>query len=100
MRRLREEVNPHLADFDGTKIALERNYCALSLDEGLREFEAAREANIKFLLSLDTDAWSRSGTQEGVGEVSLCDMPVFLHQHDESHIDEIREWQQRVGRKS
>ena len=44
IERLRTETNPHLPDFDGAKIARERNYRALSLSEGLRAFEAAREA--------------------------------------------------------
>jgi hypothetical protein len=43
--------------------------------------------------------WSNAGTQEGVGTVSLCDMPVFLRQHDMAHVEEIRVWfesQERV----
>ena len=98
IRRLREETNPHLADFDGTRIAAERNYRALSLNEGLNTFEAARAANIATLLALEPEAWFRSGTQDGVGDVSLCDMPVFLREHDEAHIAEIRDWQKCVGR--
>ncbi len=93
IRRLREEANPHLADFDGARIAAERNYRALSLTEGLDTFEAARAENIATLLALEPEAWFRSGTQDGVGNVSLCDMPVFLRQHDEAHIAEIRDWQ-------
>jgi DinB superfamily len=98
IRRLREEAEPHLADFDGTRIAAERNYRALSLTEGLSTFEAARAANIAVLLALEPQEWLRSGTQDGVGNVSLCDMPVFLRQHDEAHIAEIRDWQKCVGR--
>jgi len=93
IRRLREEANPHLGDFDGTRIAAERNYRALSLTEGLNTFEAARAANIAILLALEPQEWLRSGTQDGVGAVSLCDMPVFLRQHDEAHIAEIHDWQ-------
>ncbi len=98
IQRLQTESNPHLPDFDGTKIAKERDYRSLSLTEGLRAFEVAREANIDILRALPPEAWGRSGTQEGVGGVSLCDMPTFLHQHDEAHITEIKEWQQFVGR--
>ena len=98
MRRLREEANPHLADFDGARIAAERNYRTLSLTEGLDAFEAARAENIATLLALEPEAWLRSGTQDGVGIVSLCDLPVFLRQHDEAHIAEIRDWQKCVGR--
>ncbi len=92
IRRLRTESNPHLPDFDGTKLAYERNYRSLSLAAGLRTFEAAREANIETLQALSPEAWVRSGTQDCVGTVSLCDMPAFMHQHDQAHIAEIREW--------
>jgi hypothetical protein len=92
IRRLQTEVNPHLADFDGTKAAHERGYRSLSLAAGLRTFEAAREVNIEVLQALSPEAWIRSGTQDGVGTVSLCDMPAFMHQHDQAHIAEIQEW--------
>lgn len=98
IRRLQSEANPHLPDFHGTKVAHERNYRSLSLDAGLRTFEAAREANIATLQSLQPEAWVRSGTQDGVGTVSLCDMPTFMHQHDQAHIAEIQEWKRSNGR--
>jgi hypothetical protein len=93
IRRLQSEVQPHLPDFDGTQVARERNYRLLSLAEGLRAFEAARDANLDTLLALTPDAWSRSGTQDGVGTVSLCDMPAFMRQHDQAHLAEIDAWQ-------
>jgi len=98
IHRLQTEANPHLPDFDGTRIVAERGYRSLSLAEGLRAFETAREANIGILQALPPEAWVRSGTQEGVGAVSLCDMPAFLHQHDEAHVAEIEEWKRFVGR--
>ena len=100
IRRLQTEANPHLPDFDGTKIAHERNYRSLSLPAGLRDFEAAREANIHALKALPPEAWVRSGTQDGVGAVSLCDMPTFMHQHDQAHIAEIEEWKRFTARAS
>lgn len=98
IRRLRLETNPFLPDFDGAKIAQERNYRALSLAEGLLAFEAAREANLRTLETLSSEEWLRSGTQEGVGSVSLCDMPALLHQHDQAHVAEIEEWRKFVAR--
>ena len=97
IQRLQTECNPALSDFDGTTVARERDYKSLSLLAGLAAFEASRSANISLLQSLSTEAWSRGGTQEGVGPVSLCDMPTFLQQHDQAHIAEIHEWQRAVG---
>ena len=97
IRRLQTELNPHLPDFDGAKIAHERNYRSLSLLAGLEAFEAARGANIAAFLAVAPQDWGRSGTQDGVGEVSLCDLPTFLHQHDQAHVAEIQEWKQYVA---
>ncbi len=97
LRRLREEANPHLPDFDGARVAKERNYRALLLVEGLNAFEAARAANLATLMALSADEWVRSGTQEGVGLVSLRDMPALMRRHDEAHRAEIRDWQKRFG---
>ena len=98
IQRLQAESNPSLPDFDGARIARERSYQSLSLSAGLAAFETFRRANIARLESLTEEAWSRSGTQEGVGPVALCDIPVFMQQHDQAHITEIRAWQEQAGR--
>ena len=100
IQRLKTEANPQLPDFDGTKVAHARNYRSLSLAAGLRAFEAAREANIAALQLLPAQAWLRGGTQDGVGTVSLCDMPAFMHQHDQAHMAEIQEWERFNSRAS
>jgi hypothetical protein len=94
IQRLRTECKPHLPDFDGTRIARERNYRSLALSDGLEAFEAARDANLAALRSIAAQEWARSGTQDGVGEVTLCDMPSFLQQHDQAHVAEIEQWKQ------
>jgi DinB superfamily len=98
IRRLQTEHAPHLPDFDGARVARERDYRSRSLREGLQEFTSARDANIAILESLSAQAWARGGTQEGVGAVSLCDMPAFLLQHDQAHKAEIEAWKRHFGR--
>lgn len=98
IRRLQAEDGPSLPDFDGARIAAERSYRDLSFEEGLRAFEAARLANIALFLTLAPEAWARAGTQDGVGRVTLCDMPELMRQHDEAHRAEIRTWQRSRGR--
>jgi hypothetical protein len=92
IRRLKTEANPRLADFDGARIARERDYRSLALAEGLRAFEAARDENIRVLRAIPEAAWRRAGTQDGVGPVTLCDMPEFIRQHDQAHVAEIEAW--------
>jgi hypothetical protein len=95
--RLLREGNPRLEDFDGAAVAMARNYRALCLDAGLEEFSAAREENLRKLREMPDEAWARSGTQDGVGPVSLCDIPSMIRQHDAAHRDEILQWWEHVA---
>jgi hypothetical protein len=92
IRRLQTELNPRLPDFDGDRIAEERNYRSRSLCDGLKAFDEARDENLQILGSLFPEAWLRSGTQDGIGPVSLCDMPSIMLQHDQAHVAEIVAW--------
>jgi hypothetical protein len=89
LRRLRDEESPELPDFDGARLARERAYGTRSFAEGLAAFAAARARNLELLRGLPDAAWSRGGTQEGVGPVRLADVPWLMDEHDESHRAEI-----------
>jgi hypothetical protein len=75
IRRLLAEEDPALPDFDGARVAAERNYRTLSLVEGIAAFSAARTANLARLRSVPEDGLGRAGHQEGVGRVTLRDVP-------------------------
>jgi len=92
IRRLLQETEPALEDFDGARYAAERKYTSRSLAGGIEAFRQARQENIAILRSIQGDDWQRRGTQEGVGRVALCDMPVMMAEHDASHRGEIEEW--------
>jgi hypothetical protein len=92
IRRLREDANPWLPDFQGDRIARERNYKSLSLAEGIEAFRHARLGNIAILRTLDAEDWMRRGEQEGVGAIALCDIPAMMAEHDAVHRQEIAEW--------
>ena len=91
IRRLRREDAPHLADFEGDRIARERNYNELDLGGGLAAFAAARRENLAVLRTLGGAEWDREGTQAGVGRVRLRDVPFMMREHDRSHRREIEE---------
>ena len=91
IRLLAEQDAPFLPNFDGDRIARERNYSALDLAEGLGNFRRAREENLARLAGCSAAAWQRTGTQEGVGIVSLADVPRLMAEHDRSHRAEIEE---------
>jgi hypothetical protein len=87
--RLRREDRPHLPDFDGDRIARERDYQSLDLADGLTRFGVARARNLAILRELAGDEWGRSGTQDHVGPVTLRSIPRMMREHDESHRREI-----------
>jgi hypothetical protein len=98
IERLLSETEPQLPDFDGAAIAVTRRYRSLSLTAGLAAFREARQRNLARLRTIAADAWTRSGQQQGVGRVSLCDLPGFMSQHDAAHRGEISAWKAQFGR--
>jgi hypothetical protein len=96
--KLLSEPAPQLPDFDGAAIAAARSYRSLPLTAGLDAFRAARRRNLARLRTVAAQEWNRSGQQQGVGRVSLCDMPGFMSQHDAAHRAEISAWKAQFAR--
>jgi DinB superfamily len=92
IQRLLGEADPVLADFDGARIARERAYRSRSLAEGLAAFREARRQNLARLRALTAAEWPRTGIQEGVGPIALCDVPAMMAEHDAGHRQEIAAW--------
>ncbi len=89
IRRILEEDEPVLPGFDGEAVAAKRKYRALRLRDGIRKFAEARRRNLAALAALEGGAWDRAGIQEGVGRITLRDVPRLMHEHDLSHREEI-----------
>src|ERR1700719_1527559 len=89
IERLLAEDDPFLPDFNGEKIAAERQYLVLPVDEAVAAFAAARARNLATLRTVASWQWQRSGRQEGVGRVSLADLPRRMLDHDHAHCNEI-----------
>jgi hypothetical protein len=87
--RLLAEDNPSLPDFDGERIARERQYLTLPLEPALDAFAEAREETLRLLRSVSGEQWARAGSQEGVGTVTLADLPRRIFDHDRAHLNEI-----------
>lgn len=92
IERLRLERDPLLADFDGSRIAEERQYKLKALPEAIAAFREVRARNLSALATVSDEEWTRGGTQEGVGPVSLCDLPQMMVEHDRAHRAEIEAW--------
>jgi hypothetical protein len=89
IRRLLEEDEPILQNFDGDRLARERNYQERDAERGILAFSRARARNVEALRHLGASEWKRAGSQEGVGRVTLADLPRMMAEHDRSHAEEI-----------
>jgi hypothetical protein len=90
IRRILAEEEPTLSNFDGDRIARERDYQRRSLAEGLAAFSLARRRNVERLRAVPAAAWKRAGFQESVGRVTLADLPRMMAEHDRSHSEDVR----------
>lgn len=63
-----------------------------TLADGLQVFRAARAATLSRLREVAGRDWERTGRQEGVGRVQLCDLPAMIAAHDAAHRGEIKAW--------
>jgi hypothetical protein len=97
IERLLRENGPFLPDFDGARVAEEGQYRKRALAEGIRAFEEARRSNLVALRALEPAAWSRRGSQEGVGPIRLSDVPRMMAEHDRAHRAEIDAWLQELS---
>ena len=89
IRRILTEDEPSLSDFPGDRFAREREYARRNLAEGLASFAEARNHNVELLRAIHNSTWTRRGVQEGVGPITLEDVPRMMAAHDRAHTDEI-----------
>ncbi len=89
IRRILSEQEPQLSDFDGERIAREREYIKRDLAEGLAALAAARARNVAKLRRIRSSDWRRRGVQDGIGPITLEDVPRMMAGHDRAHTQEI-----------
>jgi hypothetical protein len=87
--RLLVETNPFLPDFDGERIARERNYLQQDATAAAARFVALRTRNLERVAQLSPAEWNRSGEQEGAGVVTLHRVVERMGDHDASHAAEL-----------
>ena len=89
IRRILEEENPSLADIDGARLAVERDYNNQDGEVALTAFSDARRQNIDLLKDLSPEMVAREGTLEGVGTINLEQLVEMMLEHDEGHLSEF-----------
>ena len=87
--RMLEEDEPSLPDFDGARVALERNYNRQDVHAALAAFSQARSANLARAGELTPEQLERKAKLEGVGEITLLRLFELMEEHDQGHLDEV-----------
>ncbi|HET6671177.1 MAG TPA: DinB family protein [Pyrinomonadaceae bacterium] len=98
--RILGEDNPSLADVDGARLAIERNYNEADGKTALDAFCAARGKNIDLLKNLSPEQLTRAGTLEGVGMINLETLMAMMVEHDQGHVAELLAIRRRVQLRS
>ena len=88
--RILNEATPTLADVDGARLAIERDYNNQELAPALETFRQTRERNIGLLRSLAASDFERKGSLEGVGEIDLLRLISMMNEHDEGHLEDLK----------
>jgi hypothetical protein len=81
--------HPELPDFRGDETAVARRYLEQEVAPALERFCYAREANRARLEAVTGEEWLRTGTQEGMGVVTLAKVVELMLAHDRSHAEEL-----------
>jgi len=89
IQRIVSEDEPLLSNFDGDRIARERRYQDRDVAAGLAAFRSARRRNLEALRHRAASDWKRSAVQDGVGTLTLADLPRMMAEHDRSHTAEV-----------
>lgn len=90
IRRMLAESDPELADVDGARLAAEADYNATQeLDAALAAFTSLRAANVDVFSRLSESEWSRTGSLEGAGRITLAELARRMDKHDREHAAEI-----------
>ena len=89
IHRILNEMNPTLADVDGARLAIERDYNSQELAPALEMFCQTREQSVALLRTTAASDFDRQALLEGVGEITLRKLLVMMNEHDEGHLDEL-----------
>ena len=90
LRLMMKEEHPTLADVDGARVAVERDYATLPIEPELAELERSRAASMALLKTLDESALDRTAELETVGRVTLRQLLERWITHDSEHLAEMR----------
>ncbi|MEK6410112.1 MAG: DinB family protein [Acidobacteriota bacterium] len=91
-RRILAEDNPLLANVDQDRLAFESDYINQDAKTALEEFKRLRQETIRTLEGAPTDVWSRSGTHETDGPMTVEQLVVRqIKGNDLNHLVQMKD---------
>jgi hypothetical protein len=96
IRTMLAENQPILPDFEGSRLARERDYNHQNFESAIEEFARAREENVRVMGTLSPGQLNRSGVLDGVGLITLDRLFQLMREHDESHRKELSDLRERI----
>jgi hypothetical protein len=96
IRKILTENKPSLPDFDGGRIAVERDYNQQNFETAIQDFASARRENVSAARTLSSGKLHNGGVLEGVGEITLARLFMLMREHDQSHLEELRDLRERL----
>jgi DinB superfamily len=98
IRRILSEEEPTLSNFDGDRVARERDYQSRDLASGLAAFRQARRRSVEILRTVASRDWKRPAVQDGFGFLTLEDLPRLMAEHDRSHTADVSALLEEIAR--
>ena len=88
-RRILSEEKPALADIDGSKLAMERDYNERILRRRCKSFRKRETRTSGCCKALSENQLNREGDLEGMGTITLWQLLKLQREHDEEHLREL-----------
>lgn len=89
IEKILTEENPFLADIDGDKLAVEREYQLKNLAAELEKFAECRAKSLSLIRKSSLEDLERTGEMEGVGAIKLGKLLTIMLEHDEEHLQAL-----------
>jgi hypothetical protein len=94
MKRICEEEQPELENYDEGQLAIDHNYAASDPLEQCRLFGKRRAQMVLYLKSRTSEEWNRQGNRPEIGVVTLEALVMLLPLHDIYHLQQIAAWRE------
>jgi hypothetical protein len=92
IQRILQEDQPLLPEFEGARVAIEREYNRQDLNQALTAFSEERGRNLLILSAAGRDEFERTGELDGLGKITLLRLVEMMNEHDEGHLDDLRRY--------